>query len=108
MFAFTFISFFLFPLFLSLFFLFYDVIEIIVVKKNFSDNAFGKCISYKDGTEGGEEGEGGEDFYEYQIGSDFLRLLKKELENLIKNGYRWSHVYTQCVIKSLLFSYRYQ
>ncbi|EEB18641.1 conserved hypothetical protein [Pediculus humanus corporis] len=74
----------------------------------FDDNAFGKCISYKDGTEGGEEGEGGEDFYEYQIGSDFLRLLKKELENLIKNGYRWSHVYTQCVIKSLLFSYRYQ
>lgn len=42
----------------------------------------------------------------YNLGSEDLRLLEREMQRLFQLGYRWSHTYTQCVLQTLLRSIR--
>ncbi|MPC36142.1 hypothetical protein E2C01_029592 [Portunus trituberculatus] len=42
----------------------------------------------------------------YVLGSEELRVLEQEMQRLFMLGYRWSHTYTQCVLQTLLRSFR--
>ncbi|XP_063840940.1 uncharacterized protein LOC135089324 isoform X2 [Scylla paramamosain] len=65
----------------------------------FDDQAFGHCLS--------DYGHySSEDLYKYALGSEELRVLEQEMQRLFLLGYRWSHTYTQCVLQTLLRSFR--
>ncbi|BES96315.1 PTPc [Nesidiocoris tenuis] len=64
----------------------------------YDDGAFGRCLSQDPDYE--------EDTYRHQLQSDDLEKLEYELGKLLENGYRWSHRHTQCVLQSLLHSFR--
>ncbi|XP_045119027.1 uncharacterized protein LOC123508987 [Portunus trituberculatus] len=65
----------------------------------FDDQAFGHCLS--------DYGHySSEDLYKYVLGSEELRVLEQEMQRLFMLGYRWSHTYTQCVLQTLLRSFR--
>ncbi|XP_050691832.1 uncharacterized protein LOC126983235 isoform X2 [Eriocheir sinensis] len=67
----------------------------------FDDQAFGHCLS--------DYGHySGDDLYRYELGSEELRILEQEMQRLFLLGYRWSHTYTQCVLQTLLKSFRSQ
>ncbi|XP_071546206.1 uncharacterized protein IA-2 isoform X3 [Panulirus ornatus] len=65
----------------------------------YDDQAFGHCLPryghFLD-----------EDLHKYDLGSEDLRLLEREMQRLFLLGYRWSHTYTQCVLQTLLHSIR--
>lgn len=67
---------------------------------NVLDYAFGKCVPRGKETDS--------DFHQHKLNGSSLQLLKEELNRLLSLGYRWSHFYTQCVLKSLLNAFRYQ
>jgi len=64
----------------------------------FDDYAFGRCLPKK----------GKPEKYQYTFDKRSLGLLSRELRRLFTSGYRWNHVYTQCVVKNLLASIRTQ
>ncbi|KAK6631075.1 hypothetical protein RUM43_014171 [Polyplax serrata] len=66
---------------------------------NVLDYAFGKCVPRGKETDS--------DFHQHKLNGSSLQLLKEELNRLLSLGYRWSHFYTQCVLKSLLNAFRY-
>ncbi|XP_017886079.1 receptor-type tyrosine-protein phosphatase N2 isoform X2 [Ceratina calcarata] len=66
----------------------------------YNDLAFGRCLpSYADMS--------GEDYYQYNFNIDELELLRLQLEKLQIDGYKWSHPYTQCVMKTSLYNLRH-
>ena len=46
------------------------------------------------------------DGYQYQLDSTSLQTLEAEIYRLIRSGYTWSHLYTQCVLGNILLAYR--
>ncbi|XP_064112708.1 uncharacterized protein LOC135219684 [Macrobrachium nipponense] len=67
----------------------------------FDDHAFGHCLPHY-----GHYRE--DDLHRYDLGSDELRLLEQEMQRLFLLGYRWSHIYTQCVLQELLHAIRHK
>nr|CAD7428905.1 unnamed protein product [Timema monikensis] len=67
----------------------------------YNDNAFGRCLRKF-------EEPNSEDLYRHDLDSKALRSLEREMQLLFALGYRWSHIYTQCVLQAMLESFRYQ
>nr|CAD7262758.1 unnamed protein product [Timema shepardi] len=44
----------------------------------------------------------------HDLDSKALQSLEREMQRLFALGYRWSHIYTQCVLQAMLESFRYQ
>lgn len=44
--------------------------------------------------------------YRYELGKNDAHAVEKEMERLFAMGYRWGHLYTQCVLQTLLESIR--
>lgn len=66
----------------------------------FNDLAFGKCISLYTNLES-------EDLYQYNLDAGELELLRRQLERLELDGYKWRHPFTQCIMQILLHNLRY-
>lgn len=64
-----------------------------------SDYAFGRCLPlYEENV----------DTYRYQLKRESLHQVKRELERLMRLGYHWGHLYTQCILKVLMSALRYE
>lgn len=44
--------------------------------------------------------------YRYDLSKGDAHAVEREMEKLFALGYRWGHVYTQCVLQTLLESIR--
>ncbi|CAN7996556.1 unnamed protein product, partial [Ixodes hexagonus] len=64
-----------------------------------TDGLFGRCegIAHQDG-----------DLWRPMLDLGDAKLLESELERLWAQGYRWRHVYSQCVVRSALASIRHR
>ncbi|CAH0395282.1 unnamed protein product [Bemisia tabaci] len=63
----------------------------------YDDFAFGRCVNVFDEVSR-------EDLFKFELADVELNVLSRELERLASSGYRWSHIYTQCVLQTLLDS----
>jgi len=44
--------------------------------------------------------------FRYDLSKSDMRLVEKEMEHLFSLGYRWGHLYTQCILQNLLETLR--
>ncbi|CAL8095283.1 unnamed protein product [Orchesella dallaii] len=65
----------------------------------YNDGAFGRCLSNSGVIDQ-------ESLYRYDLSKSDAHLVEKEMERLFAMGYRWGHLYTQCVLQTLLESIR--
>ncbi|KAL0268125.1 UNVERIFIED_CONTAM: hypothetical protein PYX00_010191 [Menopon gallinae] len=65
----------------------------------YNDYAFGRCLPFY-----GED----IDMYRYHLKRESLHQVKRELERLMRLGYHWGHLYTQCILKALMSALRYE
>lgn len=47
------------------------------------------------------------DYYRYQLNSKSLEALEAKTWSLIKQGYSWGDLYTQCVLQNALYAFRH-
>ncbi|XP_014600401.1 PREDICTED: receptor-type tyrosine-protein phosphatase-like N isoform X1 [Polistes canadensis] len=67
----------------------------------YDDLAFGKCIPlYSNFDE--------EDLYQYNLDTEKLNILQLQLQRLETEGYKWSHPYTQCILRTSLYNLRHR
>lgn len=65
------------------------------------DHLFGVCRSMEDGPDESLY------FHDYkELSEDWKRLLEAELTRLASAGYRWTDIYTQCVLRATLLASR--
>lgn len=65
----------------------------------YDDGLFGRCESVSR--------LGAADLWRPELDSSGAKLLESELERLFEQGYRWHHVYSQCVVRSALSAIRH-
>ncbi|KAL2720816.1 receptor-type tyrosine-protein phosphatase-like N isoform X1 [Vespula squamosa] len=67
----------------------------------YDDLAFGKCISLYSNFEA-------DNLYQYKFDTEELNVLRLQLQRLEIQGYKWSHPYTQCILRTSLNNLRYR
>ncbi|KAK7861725.1 hypothetical protein R5R35_008698 [Gryllus longicercus] len=65
----------------------------------YDDYAFGRCLPQHGPIDN-------DAFYRFDLLRPALHALQREMERLFRQGYRWSHAYTQCVLQALLADVR--
>ncbi|XP_046821226.1 receptor-type tyrosine-protein phosphatase-like ida-1 isoform X3 [Vespa crabro] len=67
----------------------------------YDDLAFGKCIPLYSNFEE-------DDLYQYKLDTEELNVLRLQLQRLEIEGYKWSHPYTQCILRTSLDNFRHR
>ncbi|KAF7406412.1 hypothetical protein HZH68_005781 [Vespula germanica] len=67
----------------------------------YDDLVFGKCIPLYSNFEA-------DDLYQYKLDTEELNVLRLQLQRLEIQGYKWSHPYTQCILRTSLDNLRYR
>ncbi|KAL1137756.1 hypothetical protein AAG570_009452 [Ranatra chinensis] len=65
----------------------------------YDDGAFGRCIVLNGDADA-------DDLHRYEFEKEELESLESEIEKLMLDGYKWSHRRTQCIVQTLLYSFR--
>ncbi|KAK2579239.1 hypothetical protein KPH14_008206 [Odynerus spinipes] len=67
----------------------------------YDDLAFGKCIPLYSNFDA-------EDLYQYNLNAEELDEIRLQLQRLEHEGYKWSHPYTQCILRTSLYNLRHR